>query len=117
MNDLSNLSRDELFGVLLCGEKPKEGISLNEYMEEWNVRVKKEVDMKLLYHQLKHDKNTFFGGENMRKYTLYYNQKSMLIQAESFDMAYAGNKSWFTPGYVFFIEDMETKELRKYVVK
>lgn len=42
MNDLSNLSRDELFGVLLCGEKPKEGISLNEYMEEWNVRVKKE---------------------------------------------------------------------------
>ena len=42
MNDLSNLSRDELFGVLLCGEKPKEGISLNEYMEEWNVRVEKE---------------------------------------------------------------------------
>ena len=41
----------------------------------------------------------------------------MLIQAESFDMAYAGNKSWFTPGYVFFIEDMETKELRKYVVE
>lgn len=53
----------------------------------------------------------------MRKYTLYYNQKSMLIQAESFDMAYAGNKSWFTPGYVFFIEDIETKELRKYVVE
>lgn len=42
MNDLSNLSRDELFGVLLCGEKPKEGVSLNEYMEEWNIRVKKE---------------------------------------------------------------------------
>lgn len=42
MNDLSNLSREELFGVLLCGEKPKEGISLNEYMEEWNARVKKE---------------------------------------------------------------------------
>lgn len=62
-------------------------------------------------------KSTFQGGKNMRKYTLYYNQKSMLIQAESFDMAYAGNKSWFTPDYVFFIEDMETKELRKYVVK
>ena len=42
MIDLSNLSRDELFGVLLCGEKPKEGISLNEYIEEWNARVKKE---------------------------------------------------------------------------
>lgn len=42
MNDLSNLSRNELFGVLLCGEKPKEGIGLNAYMEEWNARVKKE---------------------------------------------------------------------------
>lgn len=48
MNDLSNLSRDELFGVLLCGEKPKEGISLNEYMEEWNARVKKEGEYEVI---------------------------------------------------------------------
>lgn len=42
MNDLSNLSREELFGVLLCGEKPINGISLQEYVQEWNVRVAKE---------------------------------------------------------------------------
>ena len=45
----------------------------------------------------------------MRKYTLYYNQKSMLIQAESFDMAYAGNKSWFTPGYIFLLKTWKQK--------
>ena len=49
----------------------------------------------------------------MRKYTLYYNQKSMLIQAESFDMAYAGNKSWFTPGYVFFYWGHGNKRIKK----
>lgn len=42
MNDLSNLSREELFGVLLYGEKPINGISLKEYVQEWNVRVAKE---------------------------------------------------------------------------
>ncbi len=36
--DLSNLSNEELFGVLLCGEKPLENITINDYVEEWNKR-------------------------------------------------------------------------------
>lgn len=42
MSSLSEVSREELFGVLLCGEKPKDGISIEEYMKEWNFRVEKE---------------------------------------------------------------------------
>ena len=42
MSKLSELTRDELFDVLLCGGKLKDGFSLNDYMEEWNLRVKQE---------------------------------------------------------------------------
>ena len=36
--NLSNLSNEELFGVLLCGEKPLKNVTINDYVEEWNKR-------------------------------------------------------------------------------
>ena len=39
---LSELTRNELFAVLLCGERPKEGFTLNDYAKEWNLRVEQE---------------------------------------------------------------------------
>lgn len=42
MNDLTNVSTEELFGVLLCGKEPIKGVTLQEYVEEWNSRVKKD---------------------------------------------------------------------------
>lgn len=49
MSNLSNMSREELFDVLLCGKQPVEGATLQEYAEEWNARVEKyggyEVDV------------------------------------------------------------------------
>ena len=49
MSNLSNMTREELFDVLLCGKQPVEGATLQEYVEEWNARVEKyggyEVDV------------------------------------------------------------------------
>lgn len=36
--DLSTLSNDELFGVLLCGSQPIENATVKDYAEEWNKR-------------------------------------------------------------------------------
>lgn len=32
------LTDNELFGVLLCGEKPMGGYTIEDYAEEWNKR-------------------------------------------------------------------------------
>ena len=37
---LSNVSTEELFEALLCGKEPIKGITLLEYMKEWNSRIK-----------------------------------------------------------------------------
>ena len=42
MNNLKNVSMEELFEVLVCGKEPIKGVTLLEYMEEWNSRVKKD---------------------------------------------------------------------------
>lgn len=42
MNNLKNVSMEELFEVLVCGKEPLKGITLLEYMEEWNRRVEKD---------------------------------------------------------------------------
>ena len=34
MNNLKNVSKEELFEVLACGKEPIKGITLLEYMEE-----------------------------------------------------------------------------------
>ena len=52
----------------------------------------------------------------MKKYNLYFNQRVKTLQASSFDIVYAAEKCWFVPGTIFFVEDTETGELRKYVV-
>lgn len=36
--NLTKLSNEELFGVLLCGEKPIENATIQDYAEEWNKR-------------------------------------------------------------------------------
>lgn len=53
----------------------------------------------------------------MNTYYLYYNQHRKIISAASFNMVYIGNKHWFTPGTILFIEDVETNEVRKYIVE
>lgn len=42
MNNLKDVSTEELFEVLLCGKEPIKGITLLEYMKEWNNRVEKD---------------------------------------------------------------------------
>ena len=42
MSNLSNVSRKELFDVLLCGKQPLEGTTFQEYVKEWNTRVEKD---------------------------------------------------------------------------
>ena len=42
MNNLKDVSIEELFEVLLCGKEPIKGITLLEYMKEWNNRVEKD---------------------------------------------------------------------------
>ena len=53
----------------------------------------------------------------MKAYNLYYNQKVALVTAQSFNIAYLSQKSWYTKGTVLFIEDVETGDLRKFVVE
>lgn len=53
----------------------------------------------------------------MKAYNLYYNQKVTLVTAQSFDVVYLSQKSWYTKGTVLFVEDTDTGELRKFVVE
>lgn len=53
----------------------------------------------------------------MKAYNLYYNQKVTLIPAASFFAVYWSQKSWYSKETVLFIEDIETGELRKFVVE
>ena len=42
MSNLSNMSSEELFDVLLCGKQPLEGTTLQECVKEWNRRIDKD---------------------------------------------------------------------------
>ena len=53
----------------------------------------------------------------MKAYNLYYNQKVVLVTTQSFYMVYLSQKSWYNKGTVLFIEDINTGELRKFVVE
>lgn len=53
MSKLSEESREELFDVLLGGNPPKDRITLQEYMEEWNKRVDKEGGYEVLVPPMK----------------------------------------------------------------
>lgn len=53
----------------------------------------------------------------MNTYYLYYNQQRKIVSAKSFDMVYLGWKYWLMPGTILFIEDVKTKEIKKYIVE
>jgi len=36
--NILELTNEELFKVLLCGEKPKNGYAIDDYIKEWNNR-------------------------------------------------------------------------------
>lgn len=36
--DISNLSNDDLFSVLLCGDEPIKPYTVQDYANEWNKR-------------------------------------------------------------------------------
>ena len=48
---------------------------------------------------------------------LYYNQHRNIVSAKSFDMVCLGWKHWLMPGTILFIEDVKTKEIKKYIVE
>ena len=39
MSKFPELSNEEIFDVLLCGGKPREGYAIQDYVDEWNDRV------------------------------------------------------------------------------
>ena len=39
MSSFPEVTKEEIFKVLLCGEKPKGGYTIQDYVEEWNKRV------------------------------------------------------------------------------
>lgn len=53
----------------------------------------------------------------MNTYYLYYNQHRNIVSAKSFDMVCLGWKHWLMPGTILFIEDVKTKEIKKYIVE
>ena len=42
--DLTKLTNEELFGVLLCGESPIENTTIQDYVDEWNKRCKERTN-------------------------------------------------------------------------
>lgn len=41
MSKLQELTKEEIFEVLLCGNQPKDGYTIKDYIKEWNERVAK----------------------------------------------------------------------------
>ena len=42
--DISNLSNEDLFSVLLCGVEPIEPYTIKDYATEWNKRCTEETN-------------------------------------------------------------------------
>lgn len=53
----------------------------------------------------------------MNTYYLYYNQDRTIVSADSFDMVYLGFKYQYKLGTILFIENIKTKEIKKYIVE
>ena len=49
-------------------------------------------------------------------YRLYYNQRITEVVSSSFEMAFATEKSWYSKGAILFIENVNTSEIRKFIV-
>ena len=50
-------------------------------------------------------------------YRLYYNQRTTEVVASSFEMAFASEKSWYSKGTVLFVENVNTSEIKKFMVQ
>ena len=53
----------------------------------------------------------------MNLYRIYYNQRTTEVVASSFEMAFASEKSWYSKGTVLFVEDVNTSEIKKFMVQ
>ena len=49
-------------------------------------------------------------------YRIYYNQRTTEVVASSFEMAFASEKSWYSKGTVLFVENVNTSEIKKFIV-
>ena len=49
-------------------------------------------------------------------YRLYYNQRITEVVSSSFEMAFTTEKSWYSKGAILFIENVNTSEIRKFIV-
>ena len=53
----------------------------------------------------------------MNLYRIYYNQRTTEVVASSFEMAFASEKSWYSKGTVLFVENVNTSEIKKFMVQ
>ena len=50
-------------------------------------------------------------------YRIYYNQRTTEVVASSFEMAFASEKSWYSKETILFVENVNTREIRKFIVQ
>ena len=50
-------------------------------------------------------------------YRIYYNQRTTEVVASSFEMAFASEKSWYSKETILFVENVNTSEIRKFIVQ
>ena len=50
-------------------------------------------------------------------YKIYYNQRTTEVVASSFEMAFASEKGWYSKGIVLFVENVNTSEIKKFMVQ
>ena len=49
-------------------------------------------------------------------YRICYNQRTTEVVASSFEMAFASEKSWYSKETILFVENVNTSEIRKFIV-
>lgn len=52
----------------------------------------------------------------MNLYRIYYNQRTTEVVASSFEMAFASEKGWYSKETILFVENVNTSEIRKFIV-
>ena len=50
-------------------------------------------------------------------YRIYYNQRTTEVVASSFEMAFASEKSWYSKATILFVENVNTSEIRRFIVQ
>lgn len=49
-------------------------------------------------------------------YRIYYNQRTTEVVASSFEMVFASEKSWYSKATILFVENVNTSEIRRFIV-